>query len=79
MVFFAIVPAMAAFIPGVDMNPVLALVPVLNISLVSKEILSGVYDWAHIAIVFGSMNVYAAASIAFCVTMFRRESVLFRG
>jgi sodium transport system permease protein len=79
MVFFAIVPAMAAFVPGVDMNPVLALVPVLNISLVSKEILSGVYDWAHIAIVFGSMNVYAAASIAFCVAMFRRESVLFRG
>lgn len=74
----AIVPAVAALLPGFELNTALALVPVLNISLVSKEILSGVYDWTHIGVVFGSMCLYAAAALAFCVAMFKRESVLFR-
>jgi sodium transport system permease protein len=78
MVILAVVPAIAAFIPGVEMNHSLAFVPVLNISLVSKEILSGVYNWVHIAEVAGSMCFYAVVSIAFCLAMFKRESVLFR-
>jgi len=79
IMILAIVPAIAGFLPGVEMNVRLALVPVLNICLVSKEILSGVYNPTHIAIVFGSMCTYAAAALAFCVAMFKRESVLFRG
>ena len=78
MMVLAIVPAIAAFVPGVEMNHALAVVPVLNISLVSKEILSGVYNWVHIGEVLGSMCLYAAISIAFCVAMFKRESVIFR-
>ncbi|HUG11314.1 MAG TPA: ABC transporter permease [Opitutaceae bacterium] len=79
LILVAIIPSVLGLLPGFELNNTLALVPVLNICLVSKEILSGVYDWTHITIVFGSMCVYAAASIAFCVAMFRRESVLFRG
>lgn len=79
LIFLSIIPAIAALLPGFELNLGLAFVPVLNISLVSKEILSGVYDWTHIGVVFGSMCAYAAAALAFCVAMFRRESVLFRG
>lgn len=78
LIFLAIIPSVAAMLPGFELNTALAFVPVLNISLVSKEILSGVYNWLHIAAVFGSMCVYAAAAIAFCLAMFSRESVLFR-
>jgi sodium transport system permease protein len=79
LILVAIVPSVLGLLPGFELNSTLALVPVLNICLVSKEILSGVYNGTHIAIVFGSMCAYAAASLAFCVTMFKRESVLFRG
>jgi len=78
LMLLAIVPSVAALLPGFELSTGLAFVPVLNISLVSKEILSGVYNWTHVAAVFGSMCIYAIAAIAFCVAMFKRESVLFR-
>ena len=74
----AILPAVASLLPGVELNSRLALVPVVNVSLVSKEILSGTYHWNYILLIFGSTCVYAAAALAAAVAMFKRESVLFR-
>ena len=73
-----VLPAVAAMIPGVDLNAKLALVPVLNTSLVSKEIITGTYHWNYIAMIFVSSSVYAAAAIAIAVKLFQREDVLFR-
>ena len=73
-----VLPAVAALLPGVELNPVLALVPVLNTSLVSKEIISGVYHWDLIALIFLSSSVYAVLAIAIAVKLFQREDVLFR-
>ena len=44
-----VLPAVAALLPGVELNTTLALVPVLNTSLVSKEIVGGTYHWKYIA------------------------------
>ena len=41
----------------------LSLIPVLNTSLVSKEIVSGIYHWNYIALIFGSSCLYAAAAL----------------
>ena len=71
-------PAIAALLPGVELNPKLALVPILNVSLVSKEILTGSYPWGLIGLIFGSSCVYAAAALFVAVRAFQRESVLFR-
>ncbi len=73
-----VLPAVAALLPGVELNPALALVPVLNTSLVSKEIISGVYHWDLIALIFLSSSVYAVLAIAIAVKLFQREDVLFR-
>ncbi len=73
-----VLPAVAAVLPGVELNTALALVPVLNTSLVSKEIMSGTYHWNYIALIFASSCVYAAAAIAIAVKLFQREDVLFR-
>jgi sodium transport system permease protein len=78
LVFLTIMPAVASFLPGVELNHRLAFFPVLNVSLLSKELLSGTYHWDYIAIIFGSTCFYAAAALALAVRMFRRESVLFR-
>ncbi|MBI5381311.1 MAG: ABC transporter permease [Opitutae bacterium] len=78
LVVLVILPAMMALLPGVELNTKLALVPILNLSLVSKELVSGVWHWPHLALIFGSSCLYAAAALALCVRMFNREDVLFR-
>jgi len=78
LLFIVIMPAMAALLPGFELNAKLAMVPILNVSLVSKEVLTGNYPWGLIALVFGSSCVYGAAALKVTVTTFKRESVLFR-
>lgn len=78
MTFVVVIPAIAAMLPGAELTPKLALVPILNTSLVCKEIISGTYHWNLIAIIFGSTCLYAAAALFLAIKMFQRESVLFR-
>jgi sodium transport system permease protein len=77
LMFLVIVPAVAAMLP-IDLTPKLALVPILNASLLCKELVTGTYHWNFIAIIFSSTCVYAAIALFLAVKMFQRESVLFR-
>lgn len=54
------------------------LIPILNTTLVCKDIVSGTYHWNQIGIVFLSTCVYAAAALFIAVKQFNREEVLFR-
>ncbi len=78
MIFAIILPAMIGMAPGIELNVQLALVPILNLSLVCKEMLSGVWHWHYIALIFGSSCVYAAGALWLAVRMFNREDVIFR-
>ena len=78
MIFIVIMPAVVGMLPGIDLNLRLALVPILNLSLVCKEMLSGVWHWHYIALIFGSSCLYAAVALGFAVKMFNREDVMFR-
>ena len=78
LMIIVVMPAVAAFLPGVELNAALALVPVLNTSLVSKEIITGTYHWNLIALIFLSSSIYAGAALAIAVKLFQREDVLFR-
>jgi sodium transport system permease protein len=78
MTFVVIIPAIAAMLPGVELTPKLSIIPILNVSLLCKELVTGTYHWNLIAIIFSSTCVYAAAALFLAVKMFQRESVLFR-
>lgn len=78
LIIVVIVPAMMGLLPGVELNARLALVPILNIALVSKELVSGVFHWNYLALIFGSTCLYAAFALGLCVRMFNREEVMFR-
>jgi sodium transport system permease protein len=78
MIFLVIMPAVIGMLPGIDLNARLALVPILNLSLVCKEMLSGVWNWNFIALIFGSSCLYAAIALGLAVRMFNREDVIFR-
>jgi len=78
LIIVVLMPAMMGMLPGIELTAKTALVPILNLSLVCKEMLSGVWHWPYIALIFGSTVVYAAAAVALCVRMFNREDVMFR-
>jgi len=78
LMFLVVIPAVAAMLPGVDLTPKLAIVPLLNVSLLCKELVTGEYHWNYIALIFASTCVYAAGALFLAVKMFQRESVLFR-
>lgn len=78
LVMVVILPAMMGLLPGVELNARLALVPILNVALASKELLSGSWPWAQLGLIFGSSCLYAGLALAWCVRQFNREDVLFR-
>jgi sodium transport system permease protein len=78
MMIIVLLPAIIGMLPGIDLNAKLAWIPLLNLSLVCKELLSGVWSWPYLAIVFFSTCLYAAIALALAVRMFNREDVVFR-
>jgi sodium transport system permease protein len=78
MMIVVVMPAAIGMLPGIELDARLALVPLLNLSLVCREMLSGVWHWNYIALIFGSSCVYAAIALTAAVKMFNRESVIFR-
>lgn len=78
LMIIVILPAIGSLLPGVELDRRLALIPILNVSLVSKEILTGNYPWNLILLIFGSSCVYALVALFIAIRTFHRESVLFR-
>ncbi len=73
-----IVPAAIGLTPGIELTPATALVPVLNVSLATREIIAGTAGTLELALVYASLVVLAVASMAGAAFWFRRESIIFR-
>lgn len=78
LIVVILLPAMIGMMPGIELNARLALVPILNLALVSKELVSGVWHWHYIALIFVSTCAYATVALGIAVRMFSREDVMFR-
>ena len=78
MMILIILPAIIGMMPGIELNPRLALIPILNVSLASREMLIGVWHWPELSLIFASTTLYASLALAIAVRMFNREEVIFR-
>jgi sodium transport system permease protein len=78
LTILVVLPAVISVLPGVELNAAFCFIPVLNISLISKELVAGTYHWGYIVLIFTSSCVYAAAALALAIRLFQREDVLFR-
>jgi sodium transport system permease protein len=78
LLIFVLIPAIAGAMPGMEINFRLALIPILNVNLICREILAGTWHWNYIALVFGSTCLYAALAVTVAIALFQREEVLFR-
>lgn len=76
MVIF--MPLVVALLPGVELNWAMAMVPVTNVALAIKELIKGTMDTGMLVAILGSTVVLAGAMLAFCVSWFQKEKVLFR-
>jgi len=73
-----IVPAAIGLMPGTEMTYVTAVIPVLNVSLATKEILAGTIQTPHLIAVYVSLVALALLSLYGSVWWFKRESTIFR-
>ena len=76
--FILILPALAPMLPGMEMSWKMALIPLVNVSMLSKDFLKGDTNWGYYAVTLTSCFVVAGACIVFAIRQFRREEVLFR-
>ena len=73
-----IVPAAIGLMPGIEMTYLTAVIPVLNVSLATKEILAGTIQTPHLIAVYVSLIALALISLYGSVWWFKRESTIFR-
>jgi len=78
LLMVTIMLAMISFFPAIEMNKLLALVPVINISLLFKAVMINEYQLSHLLLTIGSTVVYDILAIWMTIRLFNSEGVLFR-
>ncbi len=73
-----LLPAMMSTMIGTDAGRVLALVPILNATMVLKQALSNSIDPLFLGIAVASSVVYAGLALLFATRLFQKESVLIK-
>jgi sodium transport system permease protein len=73
-----IVPAMMSFVLPAESGLPLSLVPILNTVMVMKQVLTGLIRPDFILLATVTSLVYAAVALRLVVSLFERESILFR-
>jgi len=77
MVF--ILPAMAGALPGLELTPAMAFVPVLNVVLAFRSMLLGEALYLEYVLTAGALLVYAIIAIRLAVRLLSREAVSLAG
>lgn len=70
--------AMSSFFPAIELTNGLALIPVINISLLFKAVMMGDYKVMHLLLTIGSTLLLDIVAIIITVKLFNTENVLFR-
>jgi sodium transport system permease protein len=70
--------SMISVFPGFELNYGYALIPIINFSLLLKEILIGNFHTGHFLVVISSTLLIAVAGLWASINLFKKESVLFR-
>ena len=69
-----IMPAMVGFLPGIELNAITALIPVVNVVLATKELIAGTLEWPLIILSFGVMSALAVVMVMLSYKRFGSES-----
>jgi sodium transport system permease protein len=78
LVMASVFPLVVGMLPGLQLTPSLALIPLFNVCQLIKEIFLGDYSRLAFAITMAANIVYAGLAFFAAVRVFSKESVLFR-
>jgi sodium transport system permease protein len=78
LIMAVIFPLIAGMLPGIQLTPALALIPLFNVCQLIKEIFQGDFNRLSFAITMASNIVYAGIAFFAAVQVFKSEKVLFR-
>ena len=73
-----IIPLMLTLGPGFEIDHVTALIPLVNVGLLTKEILAGSIEPIYFIETLSSLLFFAAIGIRFSVYWFNKENTIFR-
>lgn len=71
-----IAPAYLGLIPGFELSYEIALIPIANVVLLSRELLLGNYPWQYIAVTLATMTGFAILMLQQTVAQFGGEAML---
>lgn len=78
MNIMVILPVVLGFLPGIELSASTALVPVLNITLCTKQMIAGTLDPTLFVMVIGSLLLYAAVAVFLSFRQFGKEGNVLR-
>ncbi len=73
-----IFPVIFGMFPSAELNFMTALIPILNVTLASKEIVGGTIDYGLLTVVFISLFMLAAIGVVIAKRWFGNEANIFR-
>lgn len=78
LTFVIIVPAIFGLLPGMELNTLTAIIPIVNIALTTKEIISGTISYPMFFLTTLSLVTLATLSVILSVKGFSKESNILR-
>lgn len=78
VVMLAAFPAVAGMLPGVELTPALALIPIFNVCQLVKQIFLGDFSRVAFGVACAANLAYSAIAFAIAARIFKNEGVLFR-
>ncbi len=77
LVFLFMVPAYVATTPGIELNTLFSMIPILNATLLIKEALINRFNFGYFSVAFFVNLLFAVMSLAFMFKVFTTEKILF--
>ena len=74
-----VLPAMAGFLPGIELNLATSFIPIVNIVLATKDIIADDINALHLAITYTTLIGFAAIAVFVSIKQFGKESNILRG
>ncbi|MDZ4686408.1 MAG: CPBP family glutamic-type intramembrane protease, partial [Planctomycetaceae bacterium] len=77
LMLMSLAPGIMAMLPGLEMTATLAVVPLANMVLLTRDLMDGQVDALLIGLAVGSTIVYAGIALAIAASIFGTDAVLY--
>jgi sodium transport system permease protein len=77
IILFSLAPCLACLAPGIEINGMLAVAPLVNIVLLARDVFTEQVNWQLFPLVVISTGMYASAAISIAARVFGSDAILY--